>query len=132
MRALGVLIAITMVAGAPLATVETLLGAWNGHWVSDDRRGQGSMGLVLARTPGKDEVVGQFTFVTGGVTRSLRYEGRIEDGRVEFPLVGDGRIVLEPLGAARPGTAPRLRGSWRDARGALPAPEGVIDLGRAE
>jgi hypothetical protein len=113
-----------------LATAETLVGAWNGHWTGEGRAGRGSMGLVLARAPGADEVVGQFTFITGGVTRTLRYEGRIEDGRVEFPLVGDGHIALEPLAAVPPGTAARLRGEWTDTRGALPAPTGVIELSR--
>ena len=107
------------------------MGAWNGHWVSDEHGRQGEMGLVLARTPGNNEVVGQFTFITGGVTRSVRYQGLLTDGRVEFPLVGDGHIVLEPVDASRPGHAARLRGEWTDVRGALPAPEGVIELTRS-
>jgi hypothetical protein len=115
----------------PFATAETLLGAWNGQWLADGRERRGPMGLVLARSPGTNEVVGQFTFITGGVTRSLRYEGRIDNGRVEFPLVGDGQIVLEPVDGIRPGTAARLRGTWTDERGALPAPQGMIELGRA-
>ena len=118
-------------AAQPLATAETLVGAWTGHWVSEGPARQGEMGLVLARTPGNNEVVGQFTFITGGVTRSVRYQGRLTDGRVEFPLVGDGHIVLEPVDAPRPGHAARLRGEWTDVRGALPAPEGVIDLTRS-
>jgi hypothetical protein len=96
----------------------------------DGSDANGSVGLVLARSPGRSNVVGQFTFVTGGVTRSLRYEGRIENGRLRFALVGDGRIVLEPVAAPRPGLAERLRGEWADSRGALPAPHGVIDVSR--
>jgi hypothetical protein len=96
----------------------------------DGSDANGSVGLVLARIPGRSNVVGQFTFVTGGVTRSLRYEGSIEDGRLRFALVGDGRIVLEPVAALRPGLAERLRGEWADSRGALPAPHGVIDVTR--
>jgi hypothetical protein len=74
-------------AERPLATVETLLGAWNGYWLTD--------------------------------------------GRVAFPLVGDGQIVLEAVDGVRPGTAARLHGTWTDARGALPAPQGMIELDRA-
>jgi hypothetical protein len=118
-------------AERPLATTETLLGAWNGHWLSEDRERRGPLGLVLARTPGQHQVLGHFSFVTGAVTRSLRYAGRIDNGRVEFPLVGEGRIVLEPVDDIRLGTAARLHGEWTDARGALPAPRGVIELSRA-
>lgn len=119
-------------ADAPLATAETVLGAWSGHWAGEGSPGRGSAELVLARVPGRDSVVGQFTFVSGGAVRSLRYEGRIEDGALRFPLVGDGRIVLEPRAASRPGTAQRLRGEWTDDRGALPAPRGTIELSRVK
>jgi hypothetical protein len=117
-------------ADAPLATAETLVGAWNGRWATAAPAGHGSAELVLSRVPGRDNVVGQFTFVIGGVTRSLRYEGEIDRGRVSFPLVGEGRIVLEPVDAMRPGTAARLRGEWTDTRGALPAPRGMLELTR--
>lgn len=117
-------------AEAPLATAETLVGTWNGQWTTATPSARGSAELVLARVPGRDDVVGQFTFVIGGVARSLRYEGRIQDGRVRFPLVGDGAILLEPVSASRPGEAKRLRGEWTDARGALPALQGVLELTR--
>jgi hypothetical protein len=115
-----------------LITAETMVGAWSGHWASENPAARGSAELVLARIPGRDRVVGQFTFLTGGVARSLRYEGRIDDRSVRFPLVGDGRIVLEAEAAARPGTAQRLKGEWQDERGALPAPRGVIELRRVK
>ena len=118
-------------ADRPLATAETLVGAWNGRWIGESRAGEGPMGLVLARTPGNNQVVGQFTFITGGISRSMRYEGTVTNGRVEFPLVANGQIVLEPVDAMHPGTATQLRGEWTDVRGALPAPEGIIELHRA-
>jgi hypothetical protein len=117
-------------AEAPRVTAETLVGTWSGHWASESSAARGSAELVLARVPGRDDVIGQFTFVMGGTTRSLRYEGRIDNGALRFPLVGDGRIVLEPDEAARVVAAQRLRGEWKDARGALPAPRGLIDLSR--
>jgi hypothetical protein len=117
-------------ADRPLATVETIVGAWNGRWIAEQPRGAGPMELVVARIPGRDQVVGHFTFVSGAVTRSLRYEGSVVDGRLEFPLVAEGRIVLEPEAAARPGSAERLNGEWTEQRGALPAPEGVMELAR--
>jgi hypothetical protein len=86
--------------------------------------------LVLARAPGRDAVVGQFTFLSGGTSRTLRYEGQVEDGILKFELVGDGRIVLEPRTAVTPGAAATLHGDWVDARGALPAPRGTLDLSR--
>lgn len=121
---------MAVTADVPLATTDTLLGAWSGQWRSDDRPARGSAELVVARVPGRDAVVGQFTFLTGGIARSLRYEGRVDDGALHFPLVGGGRIVLEPHAALRPADAERLHGKWKDSRGALPAPHGVIELGR--
>jgi hypothetical protein len=117
-------------AEASLVTTATIIGAWSGEWRSEDSAARGSAELVVARVSGREAVVGQFTFLTGGNARSLRYEGRIEDGALHFPLVGDGRIVLEPRAAPRPADAARLHGEWQDSRGALPAPRGVIELGR--
>lgn len=123
-------------SGAPvepmrLTTTETLVGTWTGRWHAAGGAG-GSVGLVLGRVPGRDTVVGQFTFVTGAVSRTVRYEGRLEDGAVRFPLVDDGRIVLEAeQQTQRPVTADRLSGSWVERRGALPAHEGTLELERA-
>ena len=108
-----------------------LVGAWSGEWTAPTGQAHGPVELVLARVPGKDGVVGQFTFLTGGLSRTLRYEGRLEDGRLRFPLVGEGHVVLEPQAAARPGTAEALHGEWVDSRGALPAPRGTLHLSRA-
>ena len=54
--------------GTPLTTAETLLGAWTGQWRAADGTPGGSLGLVLARVPGRDTVVGQFTFIAGAVS----------------------------------------------------------------
>lgn len=115
---------------APLTTVTTLVGAGNGSWSGATGPGNGTVELVLARVPGRDTVLGQFTFVTGGTSRTLRYEGRLQDGRLQFPLVGEGRIVLEPKETVRPSSAATLQGEWVDARGALPAPSGTLRLTR--
>jgi hypothetical protein len=115
-------------AAAPMKSAD-VVGAWNGQWAGP-AGAQGMVELVLARAPGRDAVVGQFTFLSGGTSRTLRYEGQVEDGILKFELVGDGRIVLEPRTAVPPGAAVTLRGDWVDARGALPAPRGTLDLSR--
>jgi hypothetical protein len=109
-----------------LGTAETLLGAWNGRWLGQDRAAQGSMGLVVARTPRKDAVVGQFTFVIGG-TRV----GSTRDASSSRSSATGGSYSSRS-GGGRAGTAPRLRGEWTDARGALPARQGVIELVRTD
>jgi hypothetical protein len=120
------------VAAAPLTKPDSLLGAWAGHWRTETPAAHGSAELVVAVVAGRDALVGQFTFVTGGTTRSLRYEGHIVEGALRFPLVGDGRIVLEPEAAPSPDSARKLRGSWKDDRGALPAARGTIELSRVQ
>lgn len=115
---------------APVVTVETLIGTWNGRWTAASGGPSGSLELILARVPGRDSVLGQFTFVTGATSRTLRYEGRIENGTLRFPLVGDGRIVLTSRDAPRAGQAATLRGEWEDARGALPTSRGALELDR--
>ena len=126
-------LAAELAAAAPALTkADTLLGAWAGRWRTETPAAQGSAELVVALVPGRDTVVGQFTFVTGGTTRSLRYEGRIAGESLRFSLVGDGHIVLEPEVAASPVEARRLRGEWADDRGALPASRGVIELSRVQ
>ena len=114
----------------PLVSASALVGAWNGEWMVSPGVAQGMVELVLTRAPGRDSVLGQFTFLTGAVSRTVRYEGRVENGTLRFPLVGEGRIVLEPREAARPGGAARLQGEWVDTRGALPAPHGTLQLSR--
>jgi hypothetical protein len=115
-----------------LTTAETLVGTWTGRWRALDGTPEGSLGLVLARVPGRTTVTGQFTFVAGAVSRTVRYEGRIEDGAVRFPLVGDGRLVLEAAaGPNRPLTAERLSGTWVEHHGALPVSRGMFELERA-
>lgn len=115
-----------------LTTPETLVGTWNGRWQAAAGAPGGSLGLVLTRVPGRDTVVGQFTFVSGAISRTLRYEGQLENGTVRFPLVDAGHIVLEAGGdAQRPLTADRLSGTWVEQRGALPAARGSIELQRA-
>jgi hypothetical protein len=111
-------------------TTETLLGMWSGRWASEAPAGNGSADLVVARIPGNDVVVGQFTFLVGGRARSLRYEGKIADGTLRFPLVGDGYIELRAAAAGQPSSAGALHGRWKDDRGALPAPLGTIELSR--
>ena len=115
-----------------LTTAETLVGTWTGRWQAIDGAATGSLGLVLTRVPGDDTIVGQFTFIAGAISRTLRYEGRLDNGAVRFALIGDGYIVLEAGGHGyRPMTAERLMGTWVDQRGALPAPRGTIELQRA-
>jgi hypothetical protein len=115
---------------APAVTAETLIGTWSGRWTVPANGKAGSVELVLARVPGRDGVLGQFTFITGALSRTLRYEGRIEDGAVRFPLVDDGRIVLEPRAPGPPGRAAALDGEWVDSRGALPGAAGRLALDR--
>lgn len=114
----------------PLVSASALVGAWNGEWMAPSDAAQGMVELVLTRAPGRDSVLGQFTFLTGAISRTVRYEGRVENGTLRFQLVGEGRIVLEPREATRPGGAARLQGEWVDTRGALPAPHGTLQLSR--
>jgi hypothetical protein len=115
-----------------LTTTETLVGTWNGRWQAADGTAGGSLGLVLMRVPGRETIIGQFTFITGAVSRTMRYEGRLDNGAVRFALVDDGHIVLESgRDAQRPMTADRLSGTWVEQRGALPAARGIIELQRA-
>lgn len=119
-------------AASPPAAATPLVGAWNGQWTAPAGVGtSGPVELVLAGMSGRDTVLGHFTFVAGGKSRSFRYEGRLENGVLRFPLVGEGRILLAPRQAARPGEAAMLQGEWVDARGVLPAPSGTLQLGRA-
>ena len=114
-----------------LITTETLVGSWTGRWQATGGAPAGSLGVVLSRVPGRDTVLGQFTFVDGAVSRTMRYEGHLENGVVRFPLVDHGRIVLEPAGGeARALTAGRLSGIWVEFRGALPALRGTMHLER--
>jgi hypothetical protein len=86
MRGVSVLLRLVLVLAALPATgasfqrhlvgVETLVGAWNGRWVADGGRLHGPMELVVARAPGREDVVGHFAFMTGARTRSMRYEAR--------------------------------------------------------
>ena len=116
---------------APPADAAPLVGAWNGHWTAPSGIGtEGAVELMLARVPGRDSVLGHFTFVAGGKPRTFRYEGRLDNGVLRFPLVGEGRILLAPREAARPGTADVLQGEWVDAGGVLPAPSGTLQLSR--
>lgn len=116
---------------APSSDVAPLVGAWNGQWTVPTEVGtKGAVELVLARVPGRDTVLGHFTFMAGGTPRTFRYEGHLDDGVLRFPLVGEGRILLAPRAAARPGTAELLQGEWVDAAGVLPAPSGTLQLSR--
>jgi len=117
---------------APPVRATPLVGAWSGQWTAPTAVGaHGTVELVLAGQPGRDTLLGHFTFMAGGKSRTFRYEGRLENGVLRFPLVGEGRILLEPLEAARPGTAEVLQGGWIDAGGALPARSGTMQLTRA-
>ncbi len=120
------------VAPAAAARSAVLTGAWSGEWSGPTASARGPMELVLAGAPGGDGMIGQFTFVTGGVSRTLRYEGHFENGVLRFPLVGEGHLVLRPQAVAvRLGEARALQGEWMDARGALPAPRGSLRLSRS-
>jgi hypothetical protein len=117
-------------AAAP-TDVTPLVGAWNGQWTAPAGvHTKGAVELVLARVPGRDTVLGHFTFMAGGPPRTFRYEGRLDNGVLQFPLVGEGRILLAPRAAARPATADVLQGEWVDAAGVLPAPSGTLQLSR--
>lgn len=112
-----------------MMTPATVVGTWNGRWTTASGGPGGSVELVVAKVPGREGVLGQFTFVTGATARTLRYEGRIEEGTLRFPLVGGGHIVLDSVGSPLPGGA-SLTGHWEDVRGALPAPRGALELNR--
>lgn len=121
------------VGGEPrrLTTVETLVGMWTGRWEAAGGAAGGSLGVILSRVPGRETVIGQFTFVDGAVSRTMRYEGQLENGVVRFALVDRGWIVLEvDPKAQRAPIAPRLSGTWVESRGALPAPRGTMELER--
>jgi hypothetical protein len=118
------------VEAVALVTADSLVGAWRGEWTAAGQGAHGMVELILGRVSGRQSVIGQFTFVTGGHSRTLRYEGRIEDNVVRFTLVGGGRIVLKPEHAPRPELASALEGHWTDARGALPSDAGTLTLDR--
>ncbi len=104
--------------------IEPLVGTWSGDWTAG-ARGRGSMEAIITPTSDPGQVMAQFTFVGGGVTRTSRRVGNVEsDGHVRFPLLGGGVIVLRPEGEGR------LQGEFTDERGALPAPQGVVTLTR--
>lgn len=105
--------------------IEPLVGTWSGDWTAG-ARGRGSVEAIITPTGDSGQVMAQFTFVGGGVARTSRRVGDVEsDGRVRFPLLGGGVIVLRPQGEGR------LQGEFTDERGALPAPQGVVTLTRA-
>jgi hypothetical protein len=117
-------------SAAVTVSANTVIGRWTGQWTARPGPAHGAIELILARVPGSDSVLGHFTFVKGAVSRTLRYEGRIENGTLHFPLVGDGHVILHPRDADRPGPASTLHGDWLDARGGLPAPQGALELNR--
>lgn len=116
----------------PLPTADTLLGTWMGRWQAADGVYGGAAELVATGVAGRDgSVVGQFTFVSGAVSRSLRYVGCLENGVVRFALPDEGRIAFEAGHDRRDGTAAtRLFGSWADRRGCLPVEHGIFQLVR--
>lgn len=114
-----------------VGTMPTVLGAWTGHWVTHDARGRGAAEMVLSRVPGSEQLVAQFTFVAGAASRTGRYEGRVENARFTFALVGDGRLVLQAADGSDPADATEPRGEWSGARGLFPASSGLIQLTRA-
>jgi hypothetical protein len=115
----------------PVPSAETLLGTWNGRWAAaSGTSAQDDVELIVARVPGGGNLIGQFTFVVGGTSRTARYVGSLENGVLRFPLIGDGRIVLHAAPSPSPGSTLALEGEWVDRRGALPAPAGRIELRR--
>ena len=102
--------------GTPPSTVE---GAWNGAWRARDAR---SAGVVLIVGAG-GSAIGQFTFLSGAMSRSGRYLGGICGSVVTFSLASGGEITLTLDGA-------RLLGGFRGPDPVLPANEGTIEMTR--
>lgn len=106
--------------GTPPSTVE---GAWNGAWRARDARSAGgSAGVVLIVGAG-GSAIGQFTFLSGAMSRSGRYLGSICGSVVTFSLASGGEITLTLDGA-------RLLGGFRGPDPVLPANEGTIEMTR--
>jgi hypothetical protein len=131
-RALRVLVAIAAILGTtgpaaaappcpPGTPTEAVGGAWNGAWRTPHAH-SGSAGAVLS-VGERGDVMGQFTFVSGAMSRSARYHGSVCGGAVTFPLASGGQITLTLDGT-------RLLGRFRGPDTVLPAGEGTIEMTR--
>ena len=76
------------------AQPDDLVGVWAGRWVADDGARGGAVEMIFAREPGLPTVVAQVTFVDGGLSDTVRREGRLTRRGLFFDLVGGGALVL--------------------------------------
>jgi hypothetical protein len=144
-RRLGAVVSavVALITGAPpsgpvpLASpaAESAVEAWRGRWTAAASAAGpsptgGSVELLLSRVAGSTTVVGQFTFVVGAQTRTMRYEGQLTGGQVRFDLGADGRLVLDPPENAAGGPAATRSGEWVDDQAFLPAARGTLELSR--
>jgi hypothetical protein len=84
----------------------------------------GSMEAIITRSHRRSDVLGQFTFAAGAVSRTARHPGQVDAEGARFPLPDRGHIALRLTGADR------LTGTFVDPRQALSAAEGTIELRR--
>ena len=74
---------------------------WTGRWAADDGTRSGAVEMIFARDPGLPTVVAQVTFVDGGLSDTVRREGRLTRRGLFFDLVGGGALVLTLESAGR-------------------------------
>jgi hypothetical protein len=98
-------------------------GMWTGRWTTDDGARGGAVELILSKEPGAPAVVGQMTFVDGGVSETARYEGRLTRQGLYFHLAGGGALVLTQE------SRHRLTGEFAGGPD-VPARFGLVDLRR--
>ena len=81
---------------APVAPArsDALVGVWTGRWTAEDGTRGGAVEMIFAREPGLPAVVAQVTFVDGGLSDTVRREGRLTRRGLFFDLVGGGALVL--------------------------------------
>lgn len=99
------------------------MGAWTGSWSAPGAPRGGSVGLLLAPGTEPGRTMGQFTFIHGAKSRTVRYEGTVADGVIRFALPTDGEIVLRREASA-------LVGQWSGRQTIAPAATGTFVLTR--
>jgi hypothetical protein len=67
---------------------------WTGRWSANDGTRGGGVEMILAGDPGLSSVVAQVTFIDGGLSDTVRREGRLTRRGLFFDLVGGGALVL--------------------------------------
>jgi hypothetical protein len=119
-----ILPAAARAAGSLATTRGAILGAWSGIWTTADGADRGSMEAIITAGRRPSEVLGQFTFTAGAVSRTARRPGQVGAEEAHFPLPGGGRIALRRRGTDG------LSGTFLDPRQSLPAVAGTIELRR--